>query len=121
MKYGIFSGALWGLDTVVLSMALVMLPFLGALEAAMASALLHDVLCAIVLLVYMGVRGRIRDTLAAVKTRSGKAVMGAALLGGPLGMTGYLIAINNIGPGYTAIISSFYPAVGAFLAFIFLK
>lgn len=121
MKYGIFSGALWGLDTVVLSMALVMLPFLGATEAAMASALLHDVLCAIILLVYMGVRGRIRDTLAAVKTRSGKAVMGAALLGGPLGMTGYLIAINNIGPGYTAIISSFYPAVGAFLAFIFLK
>lgn len=47
MKYGIFSGALWGLDTVVLSMALVMLPF-GAPEAAMASALLHDVLCAII-------------------------------------------------------------------------
>ena len=38
--------------------------------------------------------------------------MVAALLGGPVGMTGYLIAINNIGPGYTAIISSYYPAVG---------
>ena len=36
-------------------------------------------------------------------------------------MTGYVIAINNIGAGYTAIISSFYPAVGAFLAFVFLK
>ena len=53
MKYGIFSGALWGLDTVVLSMALVMLPFLGAPEAAMASALLHDVLCAIILLHFL--------------------------------------------------------------------
>ena len=42
--------------------------------------------------------------------------MVAALLGGPLGMTGYLIAIANIGSGYTAIISAFYPAVGTVLA-----
>ena len=35
-------------------------------------------------------------------------------------MTGYLIAINNIGPGYTAIISSFYPAVGTLFAFLLL-
>lgn len=121
MKFGIASGALWGLDTVVLGMALIMLPFLDSPDAAMSSALLHDVLCALIMLVYMGVRGRLRNTWAAVKTRSGKAVMGGALLGGPFGMTGYLIAINNIGPGFTAIISSFYPAVGAFLAFIFLK
>ena len=47
--------------------------------------------------------------------------MAGAVMGGPLAMTGYLIAINNIGPGYTAIISSFYPAVGALLAYVFLK
>lgn len=121
MKWGIFSGALWGLDTVVLGIALAMAPFLGAGEASLASAVLHDVLAALILLVYMGVRGRLRDTLAAIRTRSGKAIMLGALLGGPFGMTGYLIAINNIGPGYTAIISTFYPAVGTFLAFIFLK
>ena len=34
-----------------------------------------------------------------------------ALLGGPIGMSGYLAAINTIGPGYTAAISAFYPAV----------
>ena len=45
----------------------------------------------------------------------------AALLGGPVGMSGYLIAINNIGPGYTAIISTFYPAFGTLLAFLLLK
>mgnify|MGYP002236891416 CR=1 FL=1 len=82
---------------------------------------MHDIFCAIWLLIYMGVRGRLGDTLAALKTRSGKAVILGALLGGPIGMTGYVIAINNIGAGYTAIISSFYPAVGAFLAFVFLK
>ena len=125
MKFGLTSGLLWGLDTVVLGIGLSMSPFIGTAEAiafaAIASAALHDIFCAIWLLIYMGVRGRLGDTLAALKTRSGKAVILGALLGGPIGMTGYVIAINNIGAGYTAIISSFYPAVGAFLAFVFLK
>ena len=49
MKYGIGSGALWGLDTVVLSIALVMVPFLGSTEGALTSALLHDVSAALIL------------------------------------------------------------------------
>ncbi|WP_172119761.1 DMT family transporter [Actinomyces faecalis] len=121
MRYGFLSGALWGLDTVVLGIALLMAPFLGAGQASLSSAVLHDVACALILLVYMGVRGRLRHTLTAATTRSGKAVMGAALLGGPLGMSGYLIAIDNIGPAYTAIISTFYPAVGTALAALLLK
>lgn len=121
MKWGIFSGALWGLDTSILALALVFVPFLDASESSLSSALLHDVTAALVLLVYMGLRGRLRDSLAAVKTQSGRAVMLSALLGGPFGMTGYLIAINHIGPGFTAIISTFYPAVGTVLAFVFLK
>ncbi|MFT3876812.1 MAG: DMT family transporter [Propioniciclava sp.] len=121
MKFGLASGMLWGLSTVVLSIALGIAPFLDAPEAAVASAFLHDAACAIILFVYMGARRRLKDTWAAVKTRSGRAVMLGAILGGPLGMTGYLIAINNIGPGYTAVISSFYPAVGSLLAYVFLK
>ena len=56
-----------------------------------------------------------------LKTRSGKVVILGALLGGPIGMTGYVIAINNIGAGYTAIISSFYPAFGTLMAVLLLK
>ena len=107
-RYGIFSGALWGLDTVVLAIALAMTPFLDFGQSALAGAVLHDVACAVILLVYMAVRGRLKDTWA-------------ALLGGPIGMSGYLIAIDNIGPGLTAIISTFYPALGTLLAFILLK
>ena len=120
MKYGVLSGMLWGLDTVVLAMALALIPFAGSPDAPLTGAFLHDAASAVILLVYMAVRGRLRDTLTAVRTRSGKAVMLAALLGGPIGMTGYLIAINNIGPGYTAIISTFYPAFGTLLAFLLL-
>lgn len=44
-----------------------------------------------------------------------------ALLGGPIGMSGYVAAINYIGPAYTAIISAMFPALGAFFSYIFLK
>ena len=120
-RYGIFSGALWGLDTVVLAIALGMAPFLDFGQSALAGAVLHDVACAVILVVYMAVRGRLKDTAAALRTRPGKSVIAAALLGGPIGMSGYLIAIDNIGPGLTAIISTFYPALGTLLAFILLK
>ena len=120
-RYGFFSGALWGLDTVVLAIALAMIPFDGFDQSALAGAVLHDVACALILVIYMALRGRLKDTWAALRTRPGKSVIAAALLGGPIGMSGYLIAIDNIGPGLTAIISTFYPALGTLLAFILLK
>lgn len=124
MRYGLLSGILWGLDTVVLGIALAMAPFVGSPEAAahasIASSFIHDLFCAVWLLLYMGARGRLGDTWQALRTRSGKVVMLGALLGGPIGMTGYVIAINNIGAAYTAIISAFYPALGAFLSFVLL-
>lgn len=125
MKYGLTSGLLWGLDTVILGIGLAMSPYIGTAEAlalaAIVGAALHDVFCAMWLFLYMAVRRRLKDTLAALKTRSGKVVMLGALLGGPVGMTGYVTAINNIGAGYTAIISSFYPAFGTVMAVLLLK
>lgn len=121
MRYGLLSGSLWGLDTVVLAIAVALAPFAGAGESSIASALLHDLASALILLAYMAARGRLSDTLDALRTRSGKVVVLGALLGGPVGMSGYLVAINNIGPAYTAIISTFYPAVGVLLAFALLK
>lgn len=125
MRYGLTSGILWGLDTVVLGIALSWAPFIGTVEAvayaAIASSFLHDFFCAAWLFVYMAIRNRLKDTLRALKTKCGLVVIAGALLGGPIGMTGYVIAINNIGPAYTAIISAFYPALGAFLSFLLLK
>ena len=121
MQYGLISGILWAIDTVILGVALGMTPYLDASQASIVSACVHDVFAALILLVFMGTRGRLRDTVSALKTRSGKVVMLGALLGGPIGMSGYLAAINNIGPGYTAAISAFYPAVGSALAWLLLK
>lgn len=121
MRYGIGSGALWGLDTVILAIALALNPFASDAHASLVSAALHDAICALILLIFMAVRGRLKDTWRAVHTRSGRAVMVAALLGGPIGMSGYLLAIDQIGAGYTAIISTFYPALGTALAVAVLK
>ena len=50
MRYGLMSGILWGLDTVVLGIALSMSPYVGTLEAvafaSIASSFLHDFFCA---------------------------------------------------------------------------
>lgn len=121
MRYGIGSGALWGLDTVILALALALNPFATDAHASLVSAALHDAICALILLIFMAMRGRLKDTWRAVHTRSGRAVMVAALLGGPIGMSGYLLAIDQIGAGYTAIISTFYPALGTALAVLVLK
>ena len=121
MRYGIGSGALWGLDTVILAIALALNPFATDAHASLVSAALHATVCALILLVFMAMRGRLKDTWRAIHTRSGRAVMVAALLGGPIGMSGYLLAIDQIGAGYTAIISTFYPALGTALAVLVLK
>lgn len=121
MRYGIGSGALWGLDTVILAIALALNPFATDAHASLVSAALHDAICALILLIFMAMRGRLKDTWRAAHTRSGRAVMVAALLGGPIGMSGYLLAIDQIGAGYTAIISTFYPALGTALAVAVLK
>ena len=88
MQFGFFSGLLWGLDTVILGIGLALAPYIGSTEAlacaSIAGSFLHDAFCAIWLFGYMGVRGRLKDTLAALKTRSGKVVIADALLGGPI-------------------------------------
>lgn len=125
MFEGLTAGILWGLDTVILGVALAMTPFVSTEEAIFlapfVSTFLHDFCSSIWMLIYMGIKRQLSNVVKALKTRSGKFIVLAALLGGPVGMSGYVAAINYIGPAYTAIISSVFPALGAFLSYIFLK
>ncbi len=57
-------GVLWGLDTVVLAIALAMAPFLNFGQSALAGAVCA---CALILVVYMALRGRLKDTAAALR------------------------------------------------------
>lgn len=126
MKYGLLSGIFWALDTVLLGIALgLVLPddtFSKVIWLIpVAGAFLHDLFSALWLLCLTVVRRRVKQLTDALHTKHGLAVVMAALLGGPVGMTGYMLAIKYIGPGYTACISAFYPAFGVLLARMLLK
>lgn len=125
MRFGLLSGVLWGLDTVILGIGLAMSPYIGSAEAlafaSIAASFLHDAFCAGWLFMYMAAKRRLGETWRALRTRSGVVVVAGALLGGPIGMSGYVIAIANLGAAYTAIISAFYPAFGALLSYLILK
>lgn len=125
MIYGIASGILWGLDTVLLGMVLSMSQFVSTEQAVFlapfVSTFLHDVFSSIWMVLYMSLKKQLGKTFRVLRTRSGKFIMIGAILGGPVGMTSYLLAIKYIGSSYTAIISSLYPAVGALLSYLFLK
>ena len=125
MFSGIVAGILWGLDTVILGVALNSTPFLSTEQAiALApfvSTFLHDACSSLWMLLYMGIKRELGKVIKALKTRSGKFIILGALLGGPIGMSGYVAAIKYIGPAYTAIISSLFPAFGVVLSYIFLK
>ncbi|MGB3161139.1 DMT family transporter [Carnobacterium sp.] len=125
MAYGLLAGFFWGLDTVILGIALVMTPFVSTEQAILlapfVSTFIHDFCSSLWMLVYMGFKKESQKILAALKTRSGKVIILAALMGGPIGMTGYVLSISYIGAAYTAIISALFPGVGALLSYIFLK
>ncbi|WP_244834562.1 DMT family transporter [Clostridium sp. BJN0001] len=115
---GICSAAMWGADTVLLS---VFLPGDTAFLAPFITTFFHDSFSAVWTFLYLLFRRQLGNLTKALKTKSALYVALAALMGGPIGMTGYLFAVKLIGPSYTAIISSLYPAVGAFLSYVILK
>lgn len=123
---GLFSAIAWGLDTVLGGVILSLVPFIGTKEAIFlapfVSVFLHDFFSSFWVLIYLTARGEIgRFFKKAIKTKSARYVILGGVLGGPVGMTGYYLAVKYIGAGHAATISSLYPAIGAVLAFIFLK
>lgn len=123
MKEGLLAGFFWGLDTVILGIALSTTPLLNLSEsmllAPLLSSFIHDASSSLWMLAFMIVKQEIKQVIHALYSKGGKIIVLAAVIGGPLGMSGYVLSIKYIGVGYTAIISSIYPAVGALLAFIF--
>lgn len=122
---GILSGATWGLDTVILGVAMSMTPFvenkLLVVGGAILASALHDIFSAIWLGLYMWKRGRFHELLSALKTRDGRFCALAALFGGPLAMTFYTLAIAAGGAALTANVTAIYPLLGTALAVLILK
>ncbi|MHC5268665.1 DMT family transporter [Enterococcus sp. LJL98] len=125
MYAGLLAGFFWGLDTVILGVALASSSFVTTEQAIFfapfISTFIHDLCSTLWMLLYMGIKRQYKEILKALRTKSGKFIILAALVGGPIGMTGYVLSIKYIGAAYTAIISALFPAVGAFLSYMILK
>ncbi|MED3622535.1 DMT family transporter [Bacillus thermocopriae] len=123
--YGLFSGFTWALDTVLIGMVLSRALFMSTEQviflAPLVSTFLHDMLSSFWMMIYLAIRGELKVPFQKLFTRSGRWVMLGGLLGGPIGMTGYVLAVKYLGASLSASISAVYPAVGAFFAFILLK
>ena len=125
MLAGIIAGVTWAVATVILGVALSMSSFCSTEQAVFlapfVSTFLHDTFSAIWSAVYNGMKGNLPNVWKAFRTKSGKFVVLAAVIGGPVGMTGYVMAVNYMGASIGAVASAVFPAVGTVLAVIFLK
>ena len=125
MLTGLSAGIFWALETVVLGIALGMSPFVSTEQAIFlapfVSTFLHDSFSGIFLIIYNLVRGKASELLAVFKSPGLKWIILASSVGGPIGMTGYVLAVNYMGASVGAVASAIYPAIGTLLAFIFLK
>lgn len=125
MFSGIIAGVTWAIATVVLGIALSMAPFISTEQAIFlapfVSTFLHDSFSAIFSFIFNAVKGNLKNVWKALRSKSGKYVVLAAVIGGPIGMTGYVLAVNYMGAAIGAVASAIFPAVGSILACIFLK
>lgn len=126
MKYGILSGILWALDTVILGVVLATSSFTSSSAviflAPFISTCLHDTFSSIIMIAKTVHKGLFSRTIeSALHTDSGKWIILASVVAGPLGMSAYVASIKFMGPSYTAIVSSLYPALGTLLSVVILK
>ncbi|MEZ0117645.1 UNVERIFIED_ORG: drug/metabolite transporter (DMT)-like permease [Heyndrickxia coagulans] len=123
--FGVISGITWALDSILIGLLLskgLSVPNGNVVFLApLVSTFLHDSLSTFWVAVYLVLRGNFFTAISKIRTKSGRFVILAALLGGPVGMTFYTLSIQYIGSSYAASFSAVYPAVGAFFAFLLLK
>ncbi len=125
MFAGIIAGVTWAVETIVLGIALAMTPFVSTEQAVFlapfVSTFIHDAFSALWSCLWNGARGNLPKVAKALKTKSGRSVALAALIGGPVGMTGYVLSVAYMGASIGAVASAVFPAIGAVLAYFFLK
>lgn len=122
---GVFSGMTWGLDTVLIGVAMAMSPFVEnpilLVGGTFICSMLHDAFAALWMLIIMGYKGRLKDFWPAIKSKDGLYCALGALFGGPLAMTFYMLAIAKGGAALTATVTACYPLLGSAMAMIILK
>lgn len=123
MLNALFSGIFWGADTSLLGYYLsnYIIYFIIPLLVPLFITCIHDTVSAFLINTSIVVTGQVRPVIKDIKKAKSKYIWFGSFLGGPIGMCSYIMTVQYLGPSLTAIISSIYPAVGLFFAYIFLK
>ena len=125
LKKGLLFGGLvgfaWGLDTVLMGLVGQTEILRNSPSGVLVSAFLHDSFCFFWLVLAMFFKKELIGAFQLLKTKKGKAICLAALVGAPIGMSGYVMGIKYAAPAYASSISVIYPGVGAILSYFILK
>jgi len=125
MLTGLLAGVLFAFGTVILDIAMDLPIYSSSLRAVFLAPYISNFLqfafSAAWLAVCLGGKRQFVQTFHCIKNKGGRMVLLASLLGGPVGMSAYVAAVHYSGPAFTAAVSALFPAVGALLAWLFLK
>lgn len=125
MFSGLMSGFLWALNSIALGIAMSMSPFISTEQAIFlapfVATFLNDFFSSIYMMIVSAIKKQLKTTLKTVITKSGLWIVLASLIGGPIGMTGYVLSIKYMGSSIASVASAIYPAIGVLCARLFLK
>ncbi|MDR2846143.1 MAG: DMT family transporter [Candidatus Methanoplasma sp.] len=128
-SYGLISGFSYGVNGLILTLAFTYCTPLSIAESFLAAnfiaplitLIFNDAFCALWATGYNVIFGRRKELVRALRTRPGKILFIAAIIGGPIAQGGYYIGLSTAGLAYTAGISALFVVVGPILARIFLR
>ena len=116
MGNGILSGLFWATDTVLMHNVFTVD---GIKALPMIIAFVHDFISVFVISYVLCTRN-LQRVFKDIQLRGAKYIALAALLGGPIGLSAYILSVHYLGTYFACIITSLYPALGTLFARILL-
>ena len=118
---GVIVGLAWGLDGVLMGEVGKSSIFSNFELSPLVTALFHDGFAFFWIALSLVFSKQLVGAFKLLKTKKGLVTIVAAIVGAPVGMSAYLLAIKYAGAPYASSISVIYPGVGAILSYFILK
>ena len=118
---GIIVGLAWGLDSVFMGKIGGSEIFANFTLSPLISAFFHDSFCFLWIAIILLFSKQLLPVFSLLKTKKGMATAVAAIVGAPIGMSAYQMAIKYATAPYASSISVIYPGIGAILSYLVLK
>lgn len=125
MFSGLASGLLWALNSIILGVVMSTSLFISTEQAILlapfVSTFLNDFFSSVYMFIYSAIKNQTKKVFKVAFSKAGLWIVIASLIGGPIGMTGYVLSISYMGSSIASVASAIYPAIGVLCARLFLK